>query len=167
MRPTGRAAGVILAWAGLAALGYLLAGPAGAAVVALVATCAAVVAVRVLGLPVRRPRRSPGTPQPSGGATGGPSGRIPRLEKVEAMVAWAGSRGRDFEYGARRLIRDLATDRLVRRHGVDLATDPAAARAVIGERSWRYIDPSVSFEASESGVDSRTLTELVVMLEDL
>lgn len=74
------------------------------------------------------------------------------------------------EYLARlrpELVR-LAASMLAEHHDVDLATQPAAARALLGDDMWPLLDPRRADERPEAvRVDDRTLLTLVERLEGL
>ena len=143
--------------------GYLAAGPASLLVTTAAAAAATVLAARAVALP-SPPARPPGPP-PSPRAW--PSNRFSRYEKIADLVSWAPTGGRHFEYGARRLIRDLTAQRLADRYGIDLSTEPTAARAVLGERCWPLLDPQVTFADDPRGTTYAELVGLVAMLEQL
>jgi hypothetical protein len=144
----------------LTSVGYLLAGPLGLVTVIVASGGAAVLVARALAVPpVPAIRIHPAVEL-------GPSGRFHRYEKLAEMLGWAPLAGRHYEYGARRVLRDLVTQWLAQRHHIDLAADPAGARAVLGERCWALVDPAVVYSSREPGVDLRRIEELVSLMEE-
>ncbi|NES17003.1 MULTISPECIES: hypothetical protein [Micromonospora] len=159
MRPT-TAIAVTGAVAVLAATGAgLLLGTAGLVVGAALGAGLTLVAIRAVFLPVTPPPAA-AAPRPSR-----PSPRFHRFEAIDSMVAWAQVSGRQFDYGARRLIRQLLAQRLAERHGIDLNTDPDAARTLVGARHWALLAPDAA-PSRDEGVDQRTLDDLITMLEE-
>jgi hypothetical protein len=153
------AVGAVLALLGN--LGYLLAGPIGVLTVLFVATAAAVLVIRATAMPM--------PPKPAARPTfdNGPSTRFHRFERISEMLGWAPLAGRHYEYGVRRVLRELVAQRLAETYRIDLDRNPDAARAVLGERCWPLVDPAQSFHLDESGVDLRRIEHLVSVLEEL
>jgi hypothetical protein len=155
----GIVAGLAVVW-----VGYNEGGPFGAALAGAIVAGVALLVVRVSAIPSPK-RRSLLVPPREPAETA--SGRIPRLERIGWVLGWASVGGRHFEYGARRLLRELLAQRLATRRRIDLQAEPAAARAVVGERLWPLVDPDISYADAESGVDIRLLDEFATMLEEL
>ena len=72
------------------------------------------------------------------------------------------------------MLEHLLAARLAERHGVNLYTDPAAARRAFvrtahDEALWRWIDPAQGVAASDAhpGIPRRTLARLIDRLEHL
>ncbi|HEY6788292.1 MAG TPA: hypothetical protein VI365_13385, partial [Trebonia sp.] len=72
------------------------------------------------------------------------------------------------------LLEHLLAARLAERHGVNLYTDPAAARRAFvrtarDDALWPWIDPAVVTAASDAhlGIPRRTLARLIDRLEHL
>jgi hypothetical protein len=63
----------------------------------------------------------------------------------------------------------LMANRLADHHGIDLQSSPEAARALVGEDVWWWLDPDREPERSSQppGVDVATLGRLVTRLEAL
>jgi hypothetical protein len=59
--------------------------------------------------------------------------------------------------------------RLAERHGIDVHLSPDAARAVLGEDVWHWLDPArpASGTSRPPGLDPRDLVTLVDRLEAL
>jgi hypothetical protein len=82
-----------------------------------------------------------------------------------------------YESDLRPLLEHLLAARLAENHGINLYTDPAAARRAFcrsrgDEALWRWIDPAQSLSAAERdrerrGITHRTLARLVSRLEQL
>lgn len=82
-----------------------------------------------------------------------------------------------YEADLRPILENLLAARLAERHGVNLYTDPAAARAVFcrgrgDEALWYWVDPAQAMPAPERdmqwhGIPRRTLARLVNRLEQL
>lgn len=82
-----------------------------------------------------------------------------------------------YEADLRPLLEHLLAARLAEKHGINLYTDPAAARRVFcrtrgDEALWRWVDPAQTLSTAERdkmrrGVSPRTLTRLVNRLEQL
>lgn len=60
-----------------------------------------------------------------------------RLARLETSLTFATESARQLDRTVRPLLYGLVEDRLARRHGIDLTTSPAAARAIIGEELWQ------------------------------
>jgi hypothetical protein len=82
-----------------------------------------------------------------------------------------------YESDLRPLLEHLLAARLAENHGINLYTDPVAARRAFcrtrgDEALWRWIDPAQILSAAERdrerrGITHRTLTRLVSRLEQL
>ena len=81
-----------------------------------------------------------------------------------------------YESDLRPVLEHLLAARLAENHGINLYTDPAAARRVFcrtrgDEALWRWVDPAQALSTAEReksrGVSPRTLTRLVNRLEQL
>ena len=64
---------------------------------------------------------------------------------------------------------ELASVRLARRHGVDLAAEPGRARALVGANVWELVRPDqpTPAELAGRGWPLRRLEELVLELEEI
>lgn len=69
-----------------------------------------------------------------------PSARQVRLARLETSLTYAADSAEQFDRTVRPLLCELATDRLRRRHGIDIERSPAAARAIIGEELWQLFE---------------------------
>jgi hypothetical protein len=82
-----------------------------------------------------------------------------------------------YESDLRPVLEHLLAARLAENHGINLYTDPAAARRAFcrshgDEALWRWIDPAQALSTAERererrGISHRTLTRLVNRLEQL
>ena len=76
---------------------------------------------------------------------------------------------RHYDVVTRPLLTRLAAARLADRHRVDLWSDPAGARAVLGDDVWTWVDPAreASRDSQPPGIGPETLTRIVDRLEHL
>ena len=88
---------------------------------------------------------------------------------VAEALSWADVSPRHYDLVTRPLLVQLLASRLADRHRVDLATDPGAARRLVGEEVWPWLDPGreVARRGQPPGVDLATLTRIVDRLEQL
>ncbi|MGZ4632416.1 MAG: hypothetical protein ACXV2G_07090 [Actinomycetes bacterium] len=146
--------GVLLSY-GTAGMGGLL--------ISLSVVAVGVLLGAVLGVPAsparrRARRRLPSFDEP-----------YPTYQQVSEQLSWAQVSPRHYDLVTRPLLVRLMASRLEDRHGVDPYRTPEAARAVVGEDVWFWLDPDRPAQASSQppGVDVRTLTRLVERLENL
>jgi hypothetical protein len=94
---------------------------------------------------------------------------FPAYAKISSDLGWAPVSQWHYDHGIRPLLGRLLESALAERHRVDLATDPARARSLVGDDIWPLIDPSrpPSFDSKAPGADLRTLTRIVDRLEQL
>jgi hypothetical protein len=104
------------------------------AALAVVAALVAAGAVRELhrALPVRRARGA--------ARAGGEGEREGDLARLERAVSTATTHAGDLHTRLRPILREIAADGL-RRRGVDLDGDPAAARALLAPGTWELVRP--------------------------
>jgi hypothetical protein len=69
------------------------------------------------------------------------SQRPPDLVRLEQQVALAATTAFDVHYRLRPLVREIASQRLWRRHAVDLEHDQKRAQALLGEDVWELVSP--------------------------
>ncbi len=140
-----------------------LAGAAGLIVsVSLVAVAVAAVALfRVPAAPDPVRRRRPGPPVENAPF------RSYRL--VAEALSWAEVSPRHYDLMTRPLLVQVFASRLADHHRVDLAVDPSAARRLVGDDVWHWLDPDreVDRRGQPPGVDLTTLTRIVDRLESL
>ena len=80
-----------------------------------------------------------------------------------------------YDHGIRRRLQNLLAARLAEHHGISLAAEPEAAKAVflasgVRPELWSWIDPERSTMPDASvrtGIPVRTLTALITRLEQL
>lgn len=158
-----------VAVAATALAGGLTAGWAGLAVVAIGAAALSMLVLRGLVPPsaaqwVRRSRERQ-TERP---ITGYAQRRFVVASSLASRPA--------YESDLRPLLEHLLAARLAENHGINLYTDPAAARRAFcrtrgDEALWRWIDPAQSLSTAERErerrITHRTLTRLVSRLEQL
>jgi hypothetical protein len=94
---------------------------------------------------------------------------FPTFLKISSDLGWASVSGWHYDHGTRPLLVRVMKTALAERHQLDVASDPARARQLVGEDIWPYLDP-YSPPAKDSrvpGVDPRTLARIVDRLEHL
>ncbi len=151
----GAASGVAVAtaifgWAGLLAA------------VSLVAVAAATAALsRVPAAPTPRQSPRPGPPVQNA--------PFRSYRQVAEAMSWAEVSPRHFDLGTRPVLVRLLATRLADHHGVDLAADPDAARRLVGDEVWHWLDPDreVDRRGQPPGLDLTTLERIVDRLEQL
>jgi hypothetical protein len=152
---------------GVAALVVVIAvfaaGAAGLIVaVSAVAVVAGLVALlRIPSAPPRRPALRPGPPVDNA--------PYRSYRAVLEALSWAEVSPRHYDLVTRPVFTRLLASRLADRHRVDLAADPGAARALVGEDVWPYLDPDreVDHRGQPPGLSLDTLTLIVDRLETL
>jgi hypothetical protein len=89
--------------------------------------------------------------------------------QVSEALSWASVSPRHYDLVTRPVLVQLLSSRLADHHRVDLAADPEAARALVGEDLWHWLDPQreVARQGQPPGVDLETLTRIVDRLESL
>ena len=140
----------VFGWAGL--IGAL----------SLVAVVGAVVALsRVPAAPTpRRPSR-PGPPVENA--------PFRSYRQVAEAMSWAEVSPRHYDLGTRPVLVRLLAARLSDHHGIDLAADPEAARRLVGDDVWHWLDADreVDRRGQPPGLDPATLERIVDRLEHL
>ena len=130
--------------------------------VSVIAVAAAAVALsRVPAAPEPRRRHRPGPPVDNA--------PFRSYRQVAEALSWADVSPRHYDLVTRPLLIRVLTTRLADRHRIDLATDPDAARRLVGDDVWHWLDPDreVSRQGQPPGVDQATLTRIVDRLEKL
>jgi hypothetical protein len=89
--------------------------------------------------------------------------------QVAEQLSWADVSPRHYDIVTRPLLTRLAAARLADRHRVDLWSDPAGARAVLGDDVWTWVDPAreASRDGQPPGIGPEILTRIVDRLESL
>jgi hypothetical protein len=122
---------------------------------------AAVALLRVPGAPPPRHQRPAGPPVENA--------PFRSYRQVAEALSWAAVSPRHYDLVTRPLLVQLLASRLADHHRVDLAADPEAARRLVGDDLWHWLDPrrDVAREGQPPGVDLATLTRIVDRLEHL
>lgn len=139
---------------------------AGAAGLLVATSSMAVTAMLVLAL------RTPGAPAPRRVPRPGPAldnAAFRDYRQVAEQLSWAAVSPRHYDMVTRPLLTRLATARLADRHRVDLHAQPAAARALLGEDVWCWVDPhrGIARDSQPPGVGQDVLALVVQRLESL
>ncbi|MUN39003.1 hypothetical protein [Actinomadura litoris] len=153
-----------MTWRNIAVLGAVAVGVgavAGRAEGAVAAATGLAVVVMAAALPA-----TPRTPRSDGGyAAPEPDPLAPFVtyRKIETSLGWANTSGTHYDRVVRPLLARLLAERLLERHGVDMAARPDLARDLVGPELWPYFDPA--------GTGARTgdavLRRLVERLEEV
>lgn len=88
-----------------------------------------------------------------------------RLARLDASLRRAAESGEQFARVTVPALRRLATERLSRRHGIDVTTDPRAARQQMGEELWQMFETPAGAAGPAPGRER--LQRLVEALERL
>ena len=96
-----------------------------------------------------------------------PVQRPSSLVRLEREVSMAGSAAFDLHLRLRATVSAIATELLSSRRGIDLRTDPEAARAVLGEDVWELVRPDrpAPTVRHAPGIDDAELERVVTALE--
>jgi hypothetical protein len=156
---------LIVGGAGLltAVLGWLLAGTLGVFIVVSAALVVALLLLRAQLPRGPRSRRRQRRPVPFLNA------EFPAYRRIEDTLFWAPVSARHFDHAVRPLLARLLAAVLAERHGVDMATNPAQARAAIGDDLWPLVDPErpVSDDTRAPGVPLPVVLRFLDRLEAL
>ena len=149
--------------AGALVVAYTVAGVGG---VLVGLTAFAVVGVLTVALRVPRPPALRGRARPPVPVVNAP---YRTYRRVAEQLSWARVSPRHYDVVTRPLLQDLMASRLAERHGVDVHRSPDAARALLGEDVWPWLDPArpASGTSRPPGLDPRVLVTLVERLEAL
>ena len=154
----------------LATLGALVvvAAVAGAGAAGLLVSLSVLAGIAVLVLALRLPGAAPSRhrPRPGPSVDNEP---YRAYRQVAEQLSWADVSPRHYDVVTRPLLTRLAAARLADRHRVDLWSDPAGARAVLGDDVWTWVDPAreASRDSQPPGIGPETLTRIVDRLERL
>jgi hypothetical protein len=151
-----------IAYIAIALAGYLVAGPAGLGVVTVVTAAVALAAQRLL-LPVpkveavRTLKEKPTAQSISG------------YSRRRFVIKYSSETSGFYESELRPALEHILAARLAERHSANLYADPEAARAIIGDRLWYWIDPDLVEVRLKrgNGIPPRTLARLIDRLERL
>ena len=154
---------LVIATAVLTTLGWLLAGSLGAFWVPALAAAAALLLLR-LELPA--PRRRPRLQRPGRRFD---NREFPAYRRIEEALMWSRVSARHFDHAALPLLSRIAATQLAERRGIDPSTDPAAARAALGDHAWELVDPNrpISADTNAPGVSRAAMARLTDRLEQL
>ncbi len=154
---------VALVAAGVLVVAYSVAGLGGVlvAVTAITVVGVLTVALRVPRAPALRGRSRPPVP-----VVNAP---YRTYRRVAEQLSWAGVSPRHYDVVTRPMLQGLMASRLAERHGIDVQRSPDAARALLGDDVWPWLDPArpASGISRPPGLDSRVLVTLVERLEAL
>jgi hypothetical protein len=91
-------------------------------------------------------------------------GSLLHLERTASM---AGSAAFDVHFRLRPTLRELATELLSARRGIDLDREPDRSRAVLGDETWDLVRPDRPPPADRhgAGIDAAALDRVVTALE--
>jgi hypothetical protein len=89
--------------------------------------------------------------------------------QVAEQLSWARVSPRHYDVVTRPLLQRLMASRLAERHGIDVHASPDAARAVLGDDVWPWLDPArpPSGSSRPPGLAERDLHRVVDRLEAL
>jgi hypothetical protein len=93
---------------------------------------------------------------------------IAELDRFDRLVVLGTGNEFDLHYRLRPLLRQLASDRLYARHGIELDRDPERAGALLGDELAALLSPDRKLgRRSASGIDPAELARDVDRLEQL
>lgn len=94
---------------------------------------------------------------------------VAELERLEREVSMATSTAFDLHFRLRPRVHRIARQLLASRRGVDLATQPEAARRLLGEETWAIVRPGTEPPSDRlaPGLDLARLRAVVTSLEQL
>jgi hypothetical protein len=95
--------------------------------------------------------------------------RLPELAKVEREVSLGMATAFDLHYRLRPSLRRIAGELLAARRGIDLDSNPEAARKALGEETWTIVraDREPPRDRYGAGLDPAALRQVVTSLEAL
>lgn len=124
-----------------------------------------------LALVAGRRRLAESPPDRPGPATRPPSpaAPFPAYRRIESALFRSAESARHFDHAVRPLLRHVTAATLAERHGIDLAAEPDAARALLGPDLWPLVGPArpASNDSRSPGVDGATIARLLDRLEAL
>jgi hypothetical protein len=97
------------------------------------------------------------------------SSSLPTLEKTYRETVLGIARTFDFHVRLRPVLREIASQRLVSRRGLELDAQPDAVRAAIGDEAYELLRPGrlLPDRRFDPGVDAETLHRVLDALERL
>lgn len=92
-----------------------------------------------------------------------------QLARLVSLLRFSSMTSGDLHVRLRPLLRDVAGYRLAARHGVDLASQPDLARAILGPAAWDLVRPDRPEPADRQarGADPETLAAIIAALESV
>ena len=116
--------------------------------------------------------RVPAAPTPTRPPRPGPpveNAPFRSYRQVAEAMSWAEVSPRHYDLGTRPVLVRLLAARLSDHHGIDLAADPEAARRLVGDDVWHWLDADreVDRRGQPPGLDPATLERIVDRLEHL
>jgi hypothetical protein len=91
-----------------------------------------------------------------------------RIRAINRLVTRAGWDAAGFELELRPILRAIAAQRLLTYRTIDIDEDPAAARAILGERVWTLLTPvNLEMARRAKGIDPDGVRAAVEKLEEL
>jgi hypothetical protein len=116
--------------------------------------------------------RVPAAPTPRRTSRPGPpveNAPFRSYRQVAEAMSWAEVSPRHYDLGTRPVLVRLLAARLSDHHGIDLTADPEAARRLVGDDVWHWLDADreVDRRGQPPGLDPATLERIVDRLEHL
>lgn len=136
----------------------------GGLLVWLSAVAATACGLALLGVPAAvPPRRRARPPVPVENAP------FRSYRQTAEALSWARASPRHFDVATRPVLMKLMVSRLTDRRGIDVHRSPDAARALLGDEVWVWLDPRCppSSVSDPPGPDAAALTRIVERLESL
>jgi hypothetical protein len=132
-------------------------------VISLSAVAALGLVAVVIGVPGAAPRVRPARRLPTFEEP------YPSYEQISEQLSWSRVSPRHYDLVTRPLLVRLMSARLADHHGIDLDRDPDAARALVGDDVWWWVDPGRPAQTSSQppGIDPAVLDRVVTRLERL
>jgi hypothetical protein len=103
-----------------------------------------------------------------------PSSKLYEVIDIEGLILDAEWSSHGVEFGLRPLLRRIAASRLIERRQVDLDTDPAAARRILGDELWALVEPEaqpeperIRHDKGRRGIPRATVKRAIDVLEAL
>lgn len=94
--------------------------------------------------------------------------RPERVVQIERMVTSAKWSQREFRARLRPLLARIAAQRLVTYRNIDPASDPDAARAILGDATWTTLEATVISAGNEGpGLSVDDVHKIVTTMEDI
>jgi hypothetical protein len=91
-----------------------------------------------------------------------------RIRAINRLVTRAGWDAAGFELELRPILRAIAAQRLLTYRTIDIDGNPAAARAILGERVWTLLTPvNLEMARRAKGIDPDDVRAAVETLEEL